>query len=109
MSSLATPGRRERGVNEAAAPGPRTAPPFPIFLKLSGRACLVVGAGREGESKIASLLGAAADVRVVAPEATETVQQWAREGRLDWRARSFENTDLDGAFLAVVATSEREL
>jgi len=82
---------------------------FPIFLKLINRPCLVVGAGREGEPKIASLLAAEAAVRVVAPEATEAVRQWARSGRLDWQPCCFEPADLDGTFLVVVATPWREL
>ena len=82
---------------------------FPIFLKLINRPCLVVGAGREGEPKIASLLAAEAAVRVVAPEATEAVREWARTGRLDWQPRCFEPVDLDGNFLVVVATPWREL
>jgi len=82
---------------------------FPAFLKLTNRPCLVVGAGRVGEPKIASLLAAEAAVRVVAPEATEAVKQWARIGRLEWRPRCFESVDLDGNFLVVVATPRREL
>ncbi len=82
---------------------------FPMFLKLINRPCLVVGAGQVGETKIASLLAAEAAVRVVAPEATEAVRQWARTGRLDWQPRRFEPADLDGNFLVVVATPFREL
>lgn len=100
---------RESGAEHAATRERRTAALFPVFLKLAGRACLVVGAGREGESKIASLLAAGAKLRVVAPEATETLEAWAREGQLELRGRSFETNDLDGMFLVVVATSDREL
>lgn len=82
---------------------------FPIFLKLMNRPCLVVGAGRVGEPKIASLLAAEAAVRVVAPEATEAVRQWARTGRLDWQPRCFDPADLNGKFLVVVATPLLEL
>jgi precorrin-2 dehydrogenase/sirohydrochlorin ferrochelatase len=100
---------RESGAEHAARPERRTAALFPVFLKLAGRSCLVVGAGREGESKIASLLAAGAKVRVIAPQAAEAVQTWARQGRLQWIARRFENNDLDSVFLVVVATSSREL
>jgi len=82
---------------------------FPMFLKLSNRPCLVVGAGRVGEEKIKSLLAAGALVIVVAPEATETVAQWARDGKLSWQPRRFQPADLDGKFLAVVATPSAEL
>ncbi len=43
---------------------------FPIFLKLEGRSCLVVGAGSIGEPKIDSLLTSGASIRVIAPVAT---------------------------------------
>ena len=82
---------------------------FPMFLKLKGRPCLVVGAGRVGEPKIEGLLAAEATVKVVAPEATDAVAQWARAGKISWHARHFEPSDLDGVFLVVVATPSREL
>lgn len=76
---------------------------FPMFVKLEGRTCLVVGAGAIGESKIESLLAAGAAVRVVAPEATPAVADWAKQGRLSWEAREFEPSDLDGVLLVVAA------
>jgi precorrin-2 dehydrogenase / sirohydrochlorin ferrochelatase len=78
---------------------------FPMFLKLEGRKCLVVGAGKIGESKIRSLLVSKANVHVVAPWATPTVTAWDRAGILRWDARVFHPSDLDGVFLVVVATS----
>jgi len=82
---------------------------FPIFLKLTSRPCLVVGAGRVGEAKIEGLLAAGATVTVVAPEASEAVKHWARAGNISWQPRRFEPADLDGRFLVVVATPSREL
>jgi precorrin-2 dehydrogenase / sirohydrochlorin ferrochelatase len=85
----------------------RPLPPrvFPLFLKLENRPCLVVGAGNIAESKIAGLLEADANLRVVAPEATPQVQSWAQTGKLDWHQRSFQPADLQGMFLVVAATS----
>jgi precorrin-2 dehydrogenase/sirohydrochlorin ferrochelatase len=82
---------------------------FPMFLKLSNRPCLVVGAGAIAESKIASLLEAGGRVRVVAPEATPQVRAWAQSKTLDWHQRPFEPADLDGMFLVIAATSSTEL
>ncbi len=82
---------------------------FPIFLKLEGRRCLVVGAGKVGEPKIESLLAAHAEVVVVAPKATATVEAWATEGIITWHRRSFEPNDLNGAFLVIAATSSQEV
>ena len=82
---------------------------FPMFVKLSARHCLVVGAGAVAESKIASLLEARARVRVVAPEATRQVRSWSQSNTIEWRQRAFEPGDLDGMFLVVAATSSTEL
>jgi len=82
---------------------------FPMFLKLEGRQCLVVGAGKVGEPKIGGLLESGAHVRVVALDASPIVRQWARSGKIDLELRPFVAGDLDGAFLAVVATNSRTL
>jgi precorrin-2 dehydrogenase/sirohydrochlorin ferrochelatase len=82
---------------------------FPMFVKLVGRNCLVVGAGSVAESKIPGLLEAGARVRVVAPEASAAVSQWAGLGRITWEQSSFKPADLDGTFLVVAATSSSAL
>ena len=82
---------------------------FPMFLKLEGRQCLVVGAGKVGEPKIGGLLESGAHIRVVALDASPIVRQWARSGKIDLELRPFVADDLDGAFLAVVATNSRTL
>jgi len=69
----------------------------------------VVGAGEVGEPKIASLMETGALIRVVALEATETVHEWAEAERITLELRSFLNEDLEGMFLAVVATASRDL
>jgi precorrin-2 dehydrogenase / sirohydrochlorin ferrochelatase len=82
---------------------------FPMFLKLSTRPCLVVGAGAIAESKIASLLEAGGRVRVVGPQATAQVRTWAQSNTIEWHQRPFQPHDLDGMFLVVAATSSTEL
>jgi precorrin-2 dehydrogenase/sirohydrochlorin ferrochelatase len=82
---------------------------FPMFMKLTGRQCLVVGAGKVGEPKIGGLIGTGAHIRVVAIEVTEAVREWARAGKIELELRAFSASDLDGAFLAIVATASRSL
>lgn len=82
---------------------------FPMFLKLKGRQCLVVGAGKIGEPKIGGLLETGARIRVVALAASAAVREWARAGKIELELRAFSADDLDGAFLAVVATNSRGL
>lgn len=82
---------------------------FPMFIKLEGRQCLVVGAGKIGESKIEGLLDTGARIRVVSREATPAVREWSRNGKIELEIRPFAPSDLDGVFLAVIATSLRTL
>jgi len=82
---------------------------FPMFMKLNGRSCLVVGAGKVGEPKIAGLLETGARIRVIAMETTTAVREWAREGKIELERRTYRSSDLEGVFLAVVATSSRTL
>ena len=82
---------------------------FPMFMKLTGKRCLVVGAGKVGEPKIAGLIETGASIHVVATVATEQVREWAREEKIDLELRLFSKNDLDGKFLAVVATNSPSL
>jgi precorrin-2 dehydrogenase/sirohydrochlorin ferrochelatase len=82
---------------------------FPMFVKLDGRHVLVVGAGQVGEPKIRGLLPTGAKIRVVAHKASEAVREWARVGQIVLEERDFVLSDLDNAFLVVVATSSRDL
>jgi precorrin-2 dehydrogenase / sirohydrochlorin ferrochelatase len=82
---------------------------FPMFMKLEGRSCLVVGAGTIGEPKISSLIASGASVRVIALHATRAVAEWAQAGRITWDARAFGAVDLDGVFLVIAATNSRDL
>jgi len=82
---------------------------FPMFLKLAGKHCLVVGAGKVGEPKIGSLIGTGARIHVVAIEASDTVREWASAGKIQLDLRAFLEEDLNGKFLAVVATASNTL
>jgi precorrin-2 dehydrogenase/sirohydrochlorin ferrochelatase len=82
---------------------------FPMYLKLEGRRCLVVGAGNVAEGKIAGLLETGARVLVVAIRALPAVAQWAEAGQIDLQLRPFSADDLDSVFLAIVATSSADL
>src|ERR1700726_4341693 len=82
---------------------------FPMFMKLSGKRCLVVGAGKIGEPKIGGLIDTGARIHVVAIAASDQVREWADAGKIDLELRAFSSADLDGKFLAVVATASRNL
>jgi siroheme synthase-like protein len=82
---------------------------YPLFLKLAERRVLVVGGGAVAARKIADLVAARARVRVVSPDATPAIAELAREGTLDWEARSFEERDADDAWLVIAATADPDV
>jgi precorrin-2 dehydrogenase / sirohydrochlorin ferrochelatase len=82
---------------------------FPIFLKLTGRPCIVIGAGNLAESKIESLQTANASVTVIAPNASERIVAMAESGEVVWHQREYATGDLAGQFLVVAATDVPEV
>jgi precorrin-2 dehydrogenase / sirohydrochlorin ferrochelatase len=80
---------------------------YPVNLLVSGRRCVVVGAGRIAARKVDGLLNAGADVHVVAPRFGDEVRAMRDEGRVTADERKFEPADLDGAWLATAATDDR--
>ncbi|MEG9436078.1 bifunctional precorrin-2 dehydrogenase/sirohydrochlorin ferrochelatase [Edaphobacter sp. HDX4] len=79
---------------------------FPLFLKLTGRSCVVIGAGQLAESKIESLRAADASVTVIAPRVNERISGMAEAGEISLQRRPYQTGDLDGAFLVVAATDD---
>lgn len=79
---------------------------YPIMIDLHRRPCTVIGGGTVAERKVAALLAAGAHVKVVSPVLTPALQAWVAQGRITVVARSYEDGDLSGSFLAVSATDD---
>jgi siroheme synthase-like protein len=90
------------------APSP-SAPLLPVFVKLEGRPCLIVGAGAIALQKITSLLDCGANVTVIAPAAREEVRAMAEQGRLHWIERPYSQQDITGQHLVIAATSDPDV
>ncbi len=79
---------------------------YPLGLKLEGRRVLVVGGGAVATRRVPALLDAGADVVLVSPHLTPALRAHADAGRLAWRERRFEPSDVDGAWLVQVAVDD---
>lgn len=82
---------------------------FPVFLKLEGRRCLVVGAGNVAVEKIESLLQAGAQVSVVATRILPRAAALVRARRITLSLRPFRDRDVRGCALVVTATDSHEV
>ena len=79
---------------------------LPVILCLEGRPCVVVGGGAVGARRAQALAEAGARVRVVDPSPCEALEALSLAGKLELTRRPVEASDLDGAFLVVVATND---
>ncbi|RBM23966.1 uroporphyrinogen-III C-methyltransferase [Streptomyces sp. PT12] len=86
-----------------------THPAYPVGLRLSGRRVLVLGGGTVAQRRLPALLAAGADVRLVAPEVTPSVQAMADAGEFVWERRGYRAGDLEGAWYALIATDDPEV
>jgi hypothetical protein len=82
---------------------------LPVFLKLNGRNCLLVGAGTVALDKIGGLLSTGVKLRVIAPQARAEIRELAFEGKLEWVERRFESSDIESNFLVIAATDDAQV
>ncbi|MBU1040672.1 MAG: bifunctional precorrin-2 dehydrogenase/sirohydrochlorin ferrochelatase [Proteobacteria bacterium] len=80
---------------------------YPMFVSLADRACLVVGAGQVGLRKIETLADCnAASILVVDQNPPdEALGQLLTRPGIGFAQRDFQESDLDGVFLAIASTS----
>jgi len=79
---------------------------YPMFLRVEGRPCLVVGGGEIAERKAATLLDTGARVTVISPRLTAGLAQRVAAGELVYLPRPYRSGDLSGFLLAFAATDD---
>lgn len=79
---------------------------LPLFFKLDGRPCLVVGGGVVAARRVALLRKAGGRVCVVAPQLCSELAELAAQGEIVHHARPFAGSDLDGVGVAIAATDD---
>ena len=84
-------------------------PYFPVFIDLSEKKILVVGAGRIAARRVKTLTDFAPDITVAAPSVCEELRRLEAEGRIRILERGFEEQDLDGAEMVLTAADDPEL
>lgn len=84
---------------------------YPAMLDLRGRRCLLVGAGEVGRRKLAVLLDCEpAEVLALDPCPDEdALAEWRGHPAFALARRGFAESDLDGRFLVIAASSDKDL
>src|SRR5690348_4543630 len=81
-------------------------PAYPVGLRLSGRRVVVLGGGQVAQRRLPALIAAGADILLVSPTVTASVEAMADAGELRWERRSYQPGDLEGAWYTVIATDD---
>lgn len=88
---------------ENGGPG---APPYPAGLRLAGRRVVVVGGGQVAQRRVPALIASGADVTLISPATTPSIEALAAGGEIEWIRREYADGDLDGAWYALALTDD---
>lgn len=81
-------------------------PAYPVGLRLAGRRVVVLGGGQVAQRRLPALIAAGADIHLVSPQATPSVEAMADAGEITWTRRPYAEGDLADAWYALIATSD---
>jgi uroporphyrin-III C-methyltransferase/precorrin-2 dehydrogenase/sirohydrochlorin ferrochelatase len=80
--------------------------PYLLGLRLNGRRVVVVGGGAVATRRVPSLLDAGADVAVISPHVSTSLEGLVASGQISWAARRYADGDCAGAWLVCACTSD---
>ena len=80
--------------------------PYLLGLRLGGRRVVVVGGGGVASRRVPSLLDAGAEILLVSPKVTASLEDLAAAGRIRWEARGYQPGDCAGAWLVCACTDD---
>lgn len=82
---------------------------YPLFLKVAGRKCVVVGGGDVALRKVEALLDRRANIEVISPAFCSELNKLAESGEIAVLRKHYQPGDLQGAFIVVAATDDHNI
>jgi len=79
---------------------------LPVALQLRDRSVVIIGGDAEAARKAKQVLSCGARVTVVSPDAAAEIVEFAKDGRLKWLQRGYQDRDLEGAMVAICCDPE---
>ena len=84
-------------------------PYFPVFIDMAGRNVLIAGAGKIALRRVRTLLQFGAQIRVIAPEFCEELEELEKAGRIHTEHRAYQPGDIQSETFVIAATNSREV
>ena len=82
---------------------------FPLFVDLSEKRIVVIGAGTIAKRRINVLYDFAEQITVIAPEIHPDIEMLADTGKLRIVRKNYESADLDDADIVFAATNDKKV
>ncbi|MCH1983624.1 bifunctional precorrin-2 dehydrogenase/sirohydrochlorin ferrochelatase [Ruminococcus sp. OA3] len=82
---------------------------FPLFVDISGKKTVVVGAGKIASRRIQTLAEFTENITVIAPHFEDSVLDLAEKGRIQIREKRYEREDIYGADIVIAGTDDAGL
>jgi uroporphyrin-III C-methyltransferase/precorrin-2 dehydrogenase/sirohydrochlorin ferrochelatase len=82
---------------------------LPIFIRIKGARCVVIGGGEVATRKVSMLLKAEAAVEVISPELCDALKEQVISNAIHYQQASFDAAQLSGAMLVIAATDDEDV
>jgi len=79
---------------------------MPLMIDLTDKHIVIVGGGKVATRRATTLIAYCPNIHIVSPSLTPALHTLVTEDRISWSKKAFEPSDLEGAYLVVVATNE---
>lgn len=84
-------------------------PRFPLFVDLTDRKIVVVGAGNIAARRVRVLCQFSRDITVVAPQICQEIRELARKGQVRLICRAYRREDIYDAWMVLAATDDEKV
>jgi len=82
---------------------------LPIFIRIKGARCVVIGGGEVATRKVSMLLKAEAAVEVISHELCDALKEQVISNAIHYQQASFDAAQLSGAMLVIAATDDEDV
>ncbi|NVO00547.1 MAG: bifunctional precorrin-2 dehydrogenase/sirohydrochlorin ferrochelatase [Geobacteraceae bacterium] len=79
-----------------------------LNIQMNGKLIIIVGGGKVAERKVSNILPSGAKLTVISPTLTFELQQLRDNGAISHLPQKYSSGDLNGAFMVIAATNDRE-
>ncbi|HSU79697.1 MAG TPA: NAD(P)-dependent oxidoreductase [Candidatus Angelobacter sp.] len=81
---------------------------YPMFVNLIGKKVVIIGGGPIATRKLKGLIETKASITVISPTLSEEMRNLVLNHPIDWLERVYQDGDLEGSHLIVVATPDKQ-